>query len=100
MLIVGADEAVGVATGTAHSAKMVFNQRGAIFFPIAHQHRDTKAEGISYEDDYRGNALAAMISPGQIEVRYHSAFTDRDVVRVLQALMEMPELAMIRDWRV
>jgi hypothetical protein len=56
--------------------KLVFNSRGAIFFPVDQQHRDQKAPGISYEDDHAGNALAAILSPGRIEIRRHSDFSD------------------------
>ncbi|MDX9912064.1 MAG: hypothetical protein RBS39_09550 [Phycisphaerales bacterium] len=40
--------------------KKAFNDRGAIVFPASRQHREVKREGVSYEDNYRGNALAAM----------------------------------------
>lgn len=81
-------------TSAAHfSAKMVFNARGAIIFPVSRQHRDMKADGISYEDDYRGNALAAMLAPGRIEVRYHQSYTDHEVAYIVAELLRDSRLA-------
>jgi hypothetical protein len=87
-----------LTTARTHSAKLVFNAHGALFLPTTHQHRDHKAEGISYEDDYKGNALAAMLTRGRIEIRYHSAFTDADVARILHALLTHPDLAPMTHW--
>ncbi len=55
-----------------------------------------KAEGISYEDNYRGNAMAAMLKPGAIEVRYHRAYSDGDVARIIRTLFEATALSSIR----
>src|SRR5258707_859865 len=53
------------------SAKAVMNEHGAVFFPSHLQHRDQKAANVSYEDNYAGNALAAMIAPGRSWARAH-----------------------------
>ena len=99
MVLIGADYLRGlIAAGSGFSAKMVFNDRGAIVFPVQRQHREMKAEGISYEDEYRGNALAAMLMPGRIEVRYHRAYTDADVARMVRAIVSTPELGMMAGW--
>ena len=39
------------------SLKFLLNDSAIAFFPASQQHRDVKLEGLSYEDDYRGNAL-------------------------------------------
>lgn len=93
MLLLNLPHLQALTTACAPSAKMVFNANGAIFLPTAHQHRDHKAEGISYEDDYKGNALAAMLAPGRIEVRYHSGYSDAEVTRILRNLVALPQLA-------
>jgi hypothetical protein len=80
------------------TAKAVLNQHGIIFLPARAQHRDSKATNISYEDDYKGNALAAMLTPGRIEIRYHKAFTDDAVADLLRALTAHPDLAFMRGW--
>jgi hypothetical protein len=80
------------------TAKAVLNQHGIIFLPVKQQHRDRKATDICYEDDYKGNALAAMLSPGRIEIRYHKAFTDADIAQLLVTLTAHPDLAFMRGW--
>ena len=98
MLLLGLENLESLSTGASGSAKMVFNGRGALFLPVSRQHRDVKAEGISYEDNYRGDALAAMLARGRIEIRYHSAFTDSEVAAILHRLTALPELSALRDW--
>ncbi len=93
MIVIGAEIIQKLIAGTIHEAKMVFNDRGAIVFPASTQHRDMKAEGISYEDDYMGDALAAMLRHDSIEIRFHQHFTDVAVARMVGALLQMPEFA-------
>lgn len=71
---------------------MVFNHVGAIIFPAMQEHRDQKAAGISYEDNYAGNALAAMITRGRIEVRFHERFSAEQVSAILAELLSQPAL--------
>jgi hypothetical protein len=59
-----------------------------------------KAEGISYEDNYKGDAMAAMLMPGLIEIRNHKAFADAEVARIVGRLLQRPELAFMAGWRV
>ena len=89
-----------LSDGAVSSIKMVFNAKGAIFFPASEQHRDQKADGISYEDDYAGNALAALLTNQQIEVRYHRDFADAQVMSLIQLLTGHPGLLSIREWRL
>ncbi len=93
MIVQGGEHIEDVIAGRAYDAKMVFNDRGAIVFPATRQHRDMKAEGISYEDDYRGNALAAMLRRDAIEIRFHRDYDDQAVARIVSQLLAMPELA-------
>ncbi len=64
--------------------KFILNDTGILFFPAAQQHRDFKMQGMSYEDDYKGNALAGIVSADHVEIRFHKAFSD-DRVRALWA---------------
>lgn len=93
MIVQGAEHLEDVMAGRVYDAKMVFNDRGAIVFSAKRQHREMKAEGMSYEDDYQGNALAAMIRRDAIEIRFHRAYDDRSVIRIVAALLATPELA-------
>ncbi|MBI1191484.1 MAG: hypothetical protein GC200_12485 [Tepidisphaera sp.] len=87
-------------TSQVFSLKMVFNASGAIFLPVKEQHRDHKAPGISYEDDYKGDAMAAMLKPGAIEIRFHKRYTDQAVARILKSLLATPELAPMVGWAI
>ena len=100
MLLIGADYLVGLVEAGGFSAKMVFNAKGAIIFPVSAEHRDQTAAGISYKDNYKGSALAAMLTPGKIEIRYHKSFTDTAVTRIVAALLAQPELAFMKTWKV
>ncbi len=83
----GLDFISQLTTQDHFQAKMVFNAHGAIFFPTSQEHRDQSGPNISYADNYKGNALAAMISPGKTEVRYHRDYTDAQVVEILTNLL-------------
>ena len=61
------------------SLKFILNDEGIVFFSEARQHRTVKAHGLSYEDDYRGNAVAGLITSGRVEIRFHSAFSDNRI---------------------
>ena len=100
MQLVGADVAQALADASRTSTKVVFSGAGAIFFPVHEQHRDQRAPGIFYVDDYRGNALAATLDNRQIEVRYHDAYSDAQVANLLTALAQHPELKFLRDWHL
>ena len=100
MQLIGADIAQSLAEGNRTTAKIVFNGAGVIFFPANEQHRDQRAPGISYDDNYTGNALAATLHDRQIEVRYHQAFSESQVVNLISALVQRLNLKFLRDWRI
>lgn len=100
MQLIGTDIAQALADGSLTSAKAVLNASGAIFFPSHEQHRDQRAPGLSYEDDYQGNALAAILDNCHIQVRYHEAYSEARVASVLTALAQHPNVRFLRDWRL
>jgi hypothetical protein len=73
--------------------KSIVNTSAAIFFPGSIQHREIKREGVSYEDDYLGNAMAVTITPGKMDVRFHRAYPDDTVRSIFQKLLALPELS-------
>ena len=75
--------------------KMVFNDNGAILFPVSSQHRDNKRSDISYEDDSNGNALAAMIDQEKIEIRLHRGFSPERVGNIIRNLLRSNELSFL-----
>ena len=98
MLLIGAEAIRTLTNQSGFSAKVVFNENGVLFFPATQEHRDHKAEGISYEDDYRGNALAAMLSPGKMDIRFHEKFSDERVRLIVEALIKHDDLEFMRNW--
>lgn len=96
MHINGTQHLDALISGKVHDLKMVFNANGLIVFPSSRQHREMKGEGISYEDNYAGNALAAMVRRDAIEIRYHARFTDADVVAVVRTIVSLAELSVLR----
>jgi hypothetical protein len=100
MVLAGVEFMISLVEEDHFSAKMVFNESGAIFFRANQQHCDQKAEGILYEDNYKGNALAAMLAPGKVEIRYHKHFSDNRVASIMASLMEQPRLSFMKGWQV
>lgn len=82
----------------AFSAKMVFNANGAIFIPVTAQHADQSGPGIQYKDNYKGNALAAMLAPGKIEIRFHRDYSDTKVATIIAELKRQPDLDFMVSW--
>ena len=92
MRVDGVSEIASELENVGYFVKAIVNREGAVLFSSLIQHRDMKRNGLSYEDDYEGNALAAVIKPSKIEVRFHSAFQDdavRDIFTELLASAEM-----------
>jgi hypothetical protein len=73
--------------------KFILNERAVVFFPATQQHRDVKTHELSYEDDYRGNAVAGLITPGRVEIRFHQAYSDERIRTIWSRLLAEPELA-------
>ena len=100
MKITGADYLKKLDEAGSFTAKMVFNDKGAVIFDVHSHHRDMRAPGIAYEDDSGGNAIAAMLMPKLIEVRFHLLFSDDRVVGIIRKLLACPELAFVKGWKV
>ena len=80
--------------------KMLLNESGVALFPHTIEHRDATKPGIKYADDSGGNALAAMVKPGRIEVRFHRQFSDERVKQLMERILALPELAFARSFLV
>jgi len=75
------------------TVKFLLGEGVILFFPVTQQHRDIKSHGLSYEDDYRGNAVAGLVTPSGAEIRFHKAYSD-DRIRALWArLRALPEFS-------
>ncbi len=80
--------------------KAILNARGIILFPMARPHREAEAEGISYDDGPSRNALAAVISPGQVDIRKDPQFAAESVKRILEEILQDGRLQPLRGFTV
>ena len=78
---------------TPGTVKFLLNEHAILFFSTAMQHRDVKAHGLSYEDDYRGNALAGLVVGQAVEIRFHASFPDERVRNLWLKVRSAPQLA-------
>jgi hypothetical protein len=78
--------------GRPGSTKFILNDSGIVFFPGSQQHRDVKVYGLSYEDDYRGNAVAGVITQDRVEIRFHNAFSDERMRSIWAHVLTIPEI--------
>ena len=100
MVISGADYLKNEISQGDFTAKMVFNEQGALIFSVRTQHSHAKAPGISYEHESAGNAVAAMLLPNKIEVRFHQRFSDERIAHLLMKLLSEPELSEMANWEI
>ena len=75
------------------SLKFIVNESAIVFFPGTQQHREIKVGGLTYEDDYRGNAMAGLVMPERVEIRFHAAFPDERVRNLWARVLAIPEVA-------
>ena len=80
--------------------KCVFNQNAAVFFPGSVQHRDIKQAGVSYEDNYGGNALAATITASRIDIRFHQDYADETVSAIFSSILRQPSMEWARSYSI
>ncbi len=88
----GLENIAAAVSAEGYFVKCIVNATAAVFFPGSIQHRDVKREGVSYEDDYRGNAMAATLTPGMIDVRFHKDYADPVVKAIFDELLGLPEM--------
>jgi hypothetical protein len=100
MQVFGLDSIRAEMESGGYMVKLLANDQAVIFFPRTTEHRDAGIEGLIYKDDSKGNALAAMMSPGRIEFRYHNRFSDERVKAIALALMSLPDLAFAREFKI
>ncbi len=80
--------------------KFLAHDQAVAFFPRTTEHRDAGVQGLIYKDDSKGNALAGMMSPGRIEFRYHSKFSDERVKHIALAMLQLPDLSFAQGYKV
>jgi hypothetical protein len=82
------------AENQGRQIKFLLNENGIGFFPVNQQHREVNFPGLSYAEDYRGDALAGIYQSGHAEIRFHQKFSDERVKTLWQkAETALPRLA-------
>lgn len=93
MNIYGADILERALQPKSRMIKFLLNERGIAFFSANQQHREVKLPGLSYEDDYKGDALAGTFQAGRVDIRFHQAFSDEKVRRLWKSVSQaLPQL--------
>ena len=80
--------------------KFILGDTAIVFLPVTQQHRDVKSHGLSYEDDYRGNAVAGLVTPEGAEIRFHSTYSDERIRTIWTKLRTLPEFSDARLGRL
>jgi hypothetical protein len=94
MIVIGAEDlAARLAAEPLRQQKALLNEAGIVIFPASTQHATVKVQGISYEDNYRGNALAAVFDANKFEIRWHRDFSADRVKQLVVDLRKLPQLA-------
>ncbi len=100
MLVVNSQLVEGTGVSQAPTGKFILNDSAIIFFPTSQKHNSVKLHALSYEDDYRGNALAGIFTENRIEIRFHRDFTDERVRRIWGQVCATPELSFLKGREV
>jgi len=87
MNIIGADFIQQELKKPGYLFKMIFNDSGAAFFSASIQHRTVKLFGLSYEDSPKGNALAAIVTDGRIEIGGEREGSERGQIFCWQSIV-------------
>ncbi len=100
MNVIGGDFLESTLESDGYLIKLIVNDAAAHFFPYTTEHRDATQPGLCYKDDSLGNALAATIKPGRIDIRFHHAFTDQHVRSIVQRLLQHPDVQRLTEFAV
>ena len=98
MIVIGAENlAERLKDEPLRRLKALLNETGIVIFPASTQHAAIKLRGISYEDDYKGNALAAIFDGHKFEIRWHRDFSEIRVKQLVDTLRRQPQLNSIEN---
>ena len=100
MKVYGFDSIAHMLENDGFVFKLIANDTGVVLFPHTTEHRDATQIGILYADDSQGNALAAMVKPGRIDIRYHRQYSDERVLALFARILMLPEMAFARCFHV
>ena len=101
MIVIGAENlAERLKAEPFRQHKALLNETGIVIFPASIQHAAIKTHGMSYEDDYKGYALAAIFDGQKFEIRWHRDFTEEKVKLLVEELRKHLDLRAIKKLSV
>lgn len=100
MKVYGIETVAQLLESDEYLFKLTANDLGAVLFPYRTEHRDATQSGITYADNSKGNALAAMVKPGRVEFRHHQRFSDERVRALWIRLLTIPEFGFATSFSV
>lgn len=100
MVVYGFDSVEVHLSDEGYFFKLLANESAVAVFSGEIQHRDIKSHGLSYEDDYTGNALAATVTPRRIDFRRHLAFSTDRVKQIVATMLELPEFGFASKFQI
>lgn len=98
MIVEGVQLIQRSAAQPGQTCKFILNDSAIVFFTTLQQHNSVKSHGLSYEDDYRGNALAGTFGSGKIDIRFHRDFSDEHVRNIWSRVCAQAELSFLKPW--
>src|SRR5580658_9676782 len=101
MVVIGAENlAEKLKAEPLRQYKALMNETGIVIFPASIQHVTIKTHGLSYEDDYKGNALAVIFDGRKFEIRWHREFSEARVKSLVGELLKQPEMPALKEHSV
>jgi hypothetical protein len=77
--------------------KCLLSEKTVVFFPASTQHADVRVAGLRYEDESKGNALAATMTSKRFGIRLHAKFSAAAVARIVQQLLERDDMLSAKE---
>ncbi len=88
-------------TSTPHvQFKAVFNEKGIIFGTTRVEHKTLRCDGIFYDDEGAGNAVAVIFDGFKFEIRLHPGFSPERVNSILKSFDLQPLLKWIAALKI
>jgi len=88
-------------TSTPHvQFKAVFNEKGIIFGTTRIEHKTLRCDGIFYEDEGAGNAVAVIFDGFKFEIRLHPVFSPERVNSILKNFDQEARLKWIAEMKI
>jgi len=100
MHVYGRDAIESILQEDRYVFKLLANDHGVLLFSRDIEHEQISEPDIRFEADSVGNALAGVVKPGHIELRFHDDFGDERVRLLMERMLALPEMTFARGFEV